>query len=422
MENGHARACLQRTIDDRLPPGILNPAGRRSPHAMKPGDSDSRRPPEPQTPPPDGATPSRAQPARRRAVTGVRAPSAGLLPPTWFAALTVAMVGLCVVSMVVGVQIGSVRIPAGTVVDVVWSKTLGTEGSSAAANLVQIVWDLRVPRVVLAALVGAGLSVVGVAVQALVRNPIADPYVLGVSSGASIGAAAVIVYGGAAGLSVLGLSGASFATACVSMALVYLVARRGGTLNPLRLVLTGVVAGYVLSALTSYLVFLGDPRGAQQVLFWLLGSFGRARWSMLAVPAVVLVVVLVWLLVRARPLDALLAGDEAAVTLGVPVARVRVELFIATAALTAVMVSVSGAVGFVGLVVPHIVRLLVGGLHRRVLIASALFGAIFMVWVDLAARTLASPQEIPIGILTAIIGGPLFLFLMYRNDRRRAAL
>jgi iron complex transport system permease protein len=130
----------------------------------------------------------------------------------------------------------------------------------------------------------------------------------------------------------------------------------------------------------------------------------------------------VWLLARARPLDALLAGDEAAVTLGVPVSRVRVELFVATAALTAVMVSVSGAVGFVGLVVPHIVRLLVGGLHRRVLITSALFGAAFMVWVDLAARTLASPQEIPVGILTAIIGGPLFLFLMYRSDRRAARL
>ncbi|MBO0680844.1 iron ABC transporter permease [Mycolicibacterium sp. S2-37] len=368
------------------------------------------------------AKPPEARPARRGAVVAARTPSAGLLPATWFAALAVAMVGLCVVSMVVGVQIGSVHIPAGTVVDVVWAKTVGATDSSIASHLVQIVWDLRVPRVALAALVGAGLSVVGVAVQALVRNPIADPYVLGVSSGASIGAAAVIVYGGATGLGMLGLSGAAFTTACLSMAVVYLVARRGGTLNPLRLVLTGVVAGYILSALTSYLVFLGDPRGAQQVLFWLLGSFGRARWSMLAVPAVVLLVVLVWLLVRARPMDALLAGDEAAVTLGVPVARVRVELFIATAALTAVMVSVSGAVGFVGLVVPHIVRLVVGGLHRRVLIASVLFGAIFMVWVDLAARTLASPQEIPIGILTAIIGGPLFLFLMYRSDRRRAAL
>lgn len=351
-----------------------------------------------------------------------RAPSAGLLPSTAFAALTVALVGLSLVSVVVGVQIGSVRIPAATVVEVVWAKTLGSAESAAAANVVQIVWDLRVPRVALAALVGAGLSVVGVAVQALVRNPIADPYVLGVSSGASIGAAAVMVFGGAFGLGMLGLSGAAFATACGSMAVVYLVARRGGVLNPLRLVLTGVVAGYVLSAVTSYLVFLGDPRGAQQVLFWLLGSFGRARWSMLVVPAVVLAVVLAWLLARARPLDALLAGDEAAVTLGVPVARVRVELFMATAALTAVMVSVSGAVGFVGLVVPHIVRLLVGGMHRRVLITSALFGAIFMVWVDLAARTLASPQEIPVGILTAIIGGPLFLFLMHRSDRRAAGL
>lgn len=360
--------------------------------------------------------------ARGRADSALRARTAGLLPAAWFAGLIVVLAGLGVVSTVVAVQIGSVHVPAGTVVEVVWARVFGTADTSAAVNVIQIVWDLRVPRVLLAALVGAGLSVVGVAVQALVRNPIADPYVLGVSSGASVGAAIVIVYGGVAGLGALGLGGAAFVTACLSMAVVYIVARRGGALNPLRLVLTGVVAGYVLSALTSYLVFLGDPRGAQQVLFWLLGSFGRARWSMLAVPAVVLAVVLVWLLARARPLDALLAGDEAAVTLGVAVGRVRMELFVATAALTAVMVSVSGAVGFVGLVVPHIVRLLVGGLHRRVLITSALFGMVFMVWVDLAARTLASPQEIPIGILTAIVGGPLFLVLMYRSDRRAATL
>ncbi len=352
-----------------------------------------------------------------------RPASAGLLPPTWFGALALALIAVGAVSVVVGVGIGSVRVPAATVVEVIWAKTLGSVDSAVPAHLVQVVWDLRVPRVLLAALVGAGLSVVGVAVQALVRNPIADPYVLGVSSGASIGAAAVIVYGSALGLGTLGLSGAAFLTACLSMAVVYAVARRGGRgLDPLRLVLTGVVAGYVLSALTSYLVFRGDPRGAQQVLFWLLGSFGRARWSMLVVPAVVLVIVLVWLLIRARPMDALLVGDEAAVTFGVPVARLRLELFVATAALTAVMVAVSGAVGFVGLVVPHIVRLLVGGLHRRVLIISALFGAVFMVWVDLAARTLASPQETPVGIVTAVIGGPLFLFLMSRNDRRAGGL
>jgi iron complex transport system permease protein len=361
--------------------------------------------------------------ARRRLSSTSRSPSGVLLPASWFIALILVLTAVGVVSMIVGVGIGSVRIPAATVVEVIWAKTLGSAESPAARNVEQIVWDLRVPRVALAALVGAGLSVVGVAVQALVRNPIADPYVLGVSSGASIGAAGVIVYGGALGLGALGLSGAAFATACLSMALVYVVARRGGGgLNPLRLILTGVVVGYVLSALTSYLVFQGDPRGAQQVLFWLLGSFGRARWSTLVIPAVVLALVLFWLVARARAMDALLAGDEAAVTFGVPVARVRLELFAATAALTAVMVAVSGAVGFVGLVVPHIVRLLVGELHRRVLVASALFGAVFMVWVDLAARTLASPQEIPIGILTALIGGPLFLVLMSRRDRRTGTL
>lgn len=332
-------------------------------------------------------------------------------------ALVIALCSLLVASLVVGVAVGSVRLPASTVWEVIVAQATGRE-TSVPTNQQQIIWQLRVPRVALAALVGAGLSVAGVAVQALVRNPIADPYVLGVSSGASVGAAMVILFGVLSGLGSLGISVAAFVTAMASMACVYLIAQRSGRLDPLRLVLSGVVIGYVLSALTSFLVFQADPRAAQQVLFWLLGSFGRARWSILPIPAIALTGATAFLLVRARTLDALASGDDAAMTLGVSVGRLRIELFVITAALTAVLVAVSGAIGFVGLVVPHAVRALVGGLHRRVLLVSTLLGALFMIWVDIAARTVASPQEIPVGIITALVGGPVFIVLMRHRDRR----
>lgn len=340
------------------------------------------------------------------------------MPATYLPVVFVGMVAAVVVSVLVGVSVGSVRVPVSTVWDVIVSEITGRE-SAVATNQRQIIWELRVPRVALAGVVGAGLSIAGVAVQALVRNPIADPYVLGVSSGASVGASLVILFGVLGSLGSLGLSVAAFCTAMASMTVVYLVAQRGGELDPLRLVLSGVVAGYVLSAITSFLVFSGDTRAAQQVLFWLLGSFGGARWSTLAIPVVVLIVALVLLTVRARQLDALTSGDDAATTLGVPVQRLRIELFVITAALTAVLVAVSGAIGFVGLVVPHAVRALVGGLHRRVLVFAALSGALFMIWVDIAARTLARPQEIPVGIITALVGGPVFIVLMRQRDRRR---
>jgi len=346
--------------------------------------------------------------------------STGLLPARTLPLLVLGLIALNIVSVVVGVSIGSVTIAPGTVWNVVFSEATGMDTSAGVPNNVrQIVWELRLPRVLLAGLVGAGLSIVGVAIQSLVRNPIADPYVLGVSSGASIGAALVIIFGAFGGLGSASLTIAAFVTALASMTIVYLMALQGGRLDPLRLVLTGVVVGYVASAITSFLVFRGDPRAAQQVLFWLLGSFGRARWSMLAIPAIALVIGLVVLVIRSRPLDALMSGDEAAVTLGVPVNRLRIELFLLTAALTAVMVAVCGAVGFVGLVIPHMVRLIVGSLHRRVVLVSALLGSVFMMWVDLAARTIAAPQEIPVGIITALVGGPMFIVLMRHRDRRR---
>jgi iron complex transport system permease protein len=348
--------------------------------------------------------------------------TSGLLPTTVIPAVACLLVVALVASIVMAVSVGSVAVPPGTVWRIIAAETVGVElDASIGRNLRQIVWELRLPRVLLAGIVGAGLAVVGVAVQALVRNPLADPYILGISSGASVGAALVILFGLFSSLGTSAISVAAFLTAMATMAVVYLIANESGRLSPMRLVLTGVVVGYVLSAVTSFAIFRADPRASQQVLFWLLGSFGRARWDTLAIPAVAFLAVLAHLWWRARPLDALVAGDSAAITFGVPVGRVRIELFVATAALTGIMVASSGAVGFVGLVVPHAVRMLVGGRHRRVLPLAALLGAVFMIWVDTGARVIASPQELPVGIITALVGGPIFIVLMRRRDRMRRA-
>lgn len=318
-----------------------------------------------------------------------------------------------VFSLVCGVALGPVRIPFPDVLALLKAAALGDTIDAARAGPYRIVWDIRLPRVLLAAVVGAGLSAVGVAVQAMVRNPLADPYVLGISSGASVGATAVASFGLFASLGVYALSTAAFLSALVAMALVYLVAKG---LTPLRLVLTGTAMAYGFSAIAMLLVFQ-SPRGeaARSAMFWLLGSLGGVTWAALPVAAATTAAGLLFLLGKGKVLNALAMGDEAATTLGVDVTRLRRGLFVVTAAMTGVLVAVSGAVGFVGLVLPHAVRLLVGADHRRVLAVAPLAGACFLVWVDVAARLLAAPEELPLGVITAALGVPCFVFLMRRR-------
>ncbi|XTP11304.1 FecCD family ABC transporter permease [Streptomyces albus subsp. chlorinus] len=318
-------------------------------------------------------------------------------------------------ALTAAVSWGSTSLSPGEVWGVVGRRLAGGGARPGTHDL--IVWQLRVPRAVLAALVGAGLGLVGTAVQALVRNPLADPYLLGVSNGASLGAVAALVLGlGTGGALGLGLSTAAFAGALATFALVWAVARRGGGFAPLRLVLAGVAIGQFLSGFTSYLVLrAGDEQQTHSVLFWLMGSLSGANWPLLAVPAVAVPAALVWLQARARRLNALLAGDETAAGLGVDVARLRRELFTVTSMLTGVLVAVSGAIAFVALMVPHVCRLVVGGDHRRLLPVSALFGALLLVVVDLVCRTAMPDQELPVGVVTSLLGAPALLYLL---DRR----
>ncbi|MGC4938667.1 FecCD family ABC transporter permease [Kribbella sp. DT2] len=321
-----------------------------------------------------------------------------------------------VVSLLLAVGLGAIQVPYDDALRYLWAGLTGGVISGDDVAAYSVIWDVRTPRVLLAAVVGAGLSSVGVAVQVMVRNALADPFVLGVSSGASVGASAVVVFGLFAALGIYALSFAAFLGALLASVLVYAAARSSAGLNPLRLVLTGVAMAYGFQAAMSLIVFL-SPQGeaARTVLFWLLGSLGSATWGSLPLATIVVAAGLVVLWRWSRGLDVLALGDETAASLGTPAETLRRKLFALTAVVTGVLVAVSGAVGFVGLVLPHLARMLVGAGHRRVLVIAPLAGAVFMVWVDVVCRTVVAPQELPIGVVTALIGVPVFVVLLRRR-------
>lgn len=325
---------------------------------------------------------------------------------------------LLVVTATLGVSLGSVSLSLGAVWHVIVDHVAGHPKGTVAD---EIVWQIRLPRVLLAAAVGGALTVAGTVVQVLVRNALADPFLLGISSGGSVGATAVLLLGTFASLGVWAISAGSVLGALGAMAAVFLVSRTRRQLSPTHLILCGVVLSALFESVTSFLIFRGNPQATQSVLFWLLGSFGLASWSQLPIPALALVVAMGYLMAEGRDLNALAMGTEPAASLGVDVRRLRRNVFIVASLMAGVAVAVSGVIGFVGLVVPHIVRLMVGPDHRRVLPVGALFGASFMVLGDLLARTVVAPQEMPIGVITAFIGAPVLLVLIRRRPYRYGA-
>ncbi|WZH53471.1 MAG: iron ABC transporter permease [Nocardioides alkalitolerans] len=320
------------------------------------------------------------------------------------------------VTLVVGVGAGPVAVSPGDSFRIVLHHLTGIGDVTWESRHDAIVWQIRAPRVILGATVGAGLAMAGVVLQAMVRNILADPYVLGINSGASCGAAAAILFGAGAAFGDYALQGSAFLGALAASALVFLVARSAGRITSVRLLMAGVAIGYALSAATSFLIFASDSaEGARSVMFWLLGSLGLAGWNgPLAVVVVVVAGTAAVLVVTGRRLDALVVGDETALTLGIHPERFRSLLLVGVSLLVGVLVAMAGSIGFVGLVIPHLARRLVGGTHRAVVPVAALLGAILLVWADVLARTLLAPQEIPIGIITALVGAPFLLFLVRR--------
>jgi iron complex transport system permease protein len=283
------------------------------------------------------------------------------------------------------------------------------------ANSVEwrIVADIRLPRAMAALATGALLTLAGALMQVLLRNPLADPYVLGVSGGAAAFTLGAMLLG----LTFLPLALFAFAGALVSSIAVFVLAHGRGPWSTARMLLTGVVVAAGWGAVISLMLALGDDRSLRGMLFWLMGDLGYARVSPAWLPALAALVAV--LMLRARSLNILAAGETQAALLGEEPRRRYTEIYVAASALTALAVSIAGTIGFVGLIVPHLMRLVVGADHRRLLPAAALFGGGFLVVADTLARNLFSPRQLPVGVLTALIGVPLFLLLLNRSGGRK---
>lgn len=319
-------------------------------------------------------------------------------------------------SLSIAVSVGAVAVPAGTVWGVLANKLLpGFVEQTWSQGREAIVWNIRFPRAILAMMVGAGLAIVGASLQAVTRNPLADPHLLGISSGGAFGAIFALLHSGLF-LGALTVPLLAFFGALAATLIVLGVSRLADASSADRLVLAGVAVSFIIMAAANGLIFLGDPRASHTVVFWMLGGLGLAQWDQLIYPLVILILCGAWLTLRTTQLNAMTIGDETAATLGIAVARFRLIVFVIGALITGVMVAFSGIIGFVGLMVPHIARMLVGGDYTRVLPASALVGAIFLLWADIAARTVMAPEDMPIGIVTGIVGGMFFVWLLGRRS------
>ena len=281
-----------------------------------------------------------------------------------------------------------------------------------------VLWNIRLPRAVLAMLVGGALAASGATLQGIFRNPLTDPGLIGVASGAALGAVASIVLGigifGVATLPVAAFLGGLAATLCV-----YLMARRNGRTEVVTLLLTGIALNAIAGAATGFLIFIASDAQLRSVVFWSLGSLGGATWRNVLVVGPPIVAGLLLLPRWGRDLNLLTLGEREARHLGVETERVRLALIVLTALLTGAAVAVCGTIGFVGLVVPHLIRLIAGPDHRALVPASALGGALLVTLADLASRTIAAPVEVPLGVITALAGGPFFLWLLHRTRREQ---
>ena len=316
---------------------------------------------------------------------------------------------LLILIILISITLGSVKVSFLRSVRILFLSLLGMKGAGSDTERT-IILSLRLPRAILAGFVGAGLSVSGATFQALLRNPLADPYILGVSSGAAVGAMIAILLG--LGTFSLGLPLASFLGALLSILVVFYFGRQDGKIHPHTLLLTGVIMGSFLSALIMFFISVSRREELHTILFWLMGdfSFSNARIILIISPYILLGVVLLY--PRSRHLNLILSGEENAVQLGVDVEKLKLISYLLASLITAASVSACGLIGFVGLIIPHSVRLMFGPDHRLLIPSAALLGASFLIASDTFARTLLAPVELPVGVITAAFGGPFFIYLL----------
>jgi iron complex transport system permease protein len=316
---------------------------------------------------------------------------------------------LLILVILFSITMGSVRIPTLHSINILFQSILDPKGVGSETERT-IILSLRLPRAILAGLVGAGLSVSGATFQALLRNPLADPYILGVSSGAAVGTIIAILMG----LSThsFGLPLASFVGALLTVVAVFYFGRQDGKIHPNTLLLAGVIIGSFLSALIMFFISVSQKEELHTIIFWLMGdfSFSNLRAIIVILPYILFGILLLYL--HSRQLNLILSGEENAIQLGVDVERLKLISYIVASLITAASVSICGLIGFVGLIIPHSVRLVFGPDHRLLIPSSALIGASFLIASDTFARTLLAPTELPVGVITAAFGGPFFIYLL----------
>ncbi len=337
---------------------------------------------------------------------------------TAFLAALIVLIAALVLSVVFAVNLGTMDISALDIFKVVLYKLFGLGDASqyGSGPVADVVWFVRLPRIVLAIAVGMGLSVTGVVMQAIVKNPLADPYILGVSSGASLGATLALMLGVGTvfGGNFVGVT-AFLGAFAVSFA-VLLLAGAGSRANTTKLLLAGMALSAVCSAFSNFVVYVTDNKDAlKSVSYWLMGSLAGADWSEIAVILPLILIGTVFFWIQCRTLNLMLLGDETSVTLGTDLHRRRQIYLLISAAMVGFVVYASGMIGFVGLVVPHAVRMLFGTDHKKLIPLSALVGAVFLIWADVLCRIIIQGTELPIGILTSMIGAPCFIYLMIRR-------
>lgn len=338
-----------------------------------------------------------------------------------FIITVIEMLAVLFLSTIVATSIGQVNIPFSDTFTIIMYRITGLDFFSLEnidSAHINIIWLIRLPRVLTAGLVGIGLTICGIVMQASIQNPLADPYILGISSGATLGAtfALLIGIGSLPFIGQLGLATVAFIGALVASILVLVFANIGGKPTSTKLVLSGTVIDSMFSAFSSLIIYLSNnQQGLQNVTFWMMGSVASANWSKLPLLFLVVLISSVYFITQRRTLNIILMGDEGATTLGVNINFYRKLYLIVAALITGIIVSNCGMIGFVGLIIPHIIRALLGSDHKYLLPFGMIFGAIFMILTDLLARTIISGSEIPVGIITASFGAPIFLYMLVRK-------
>jgi len=321
-----------------------------------------------------------------------------------------------VISFIMALSLGAADISFNDVVSSLFSSFSSKESANNVLFFERIIWELRMPRAILAFLAGCGLAVSGLILQTVTRNPLADPYLFGISSGASLGVVISIVLLGSTISLVTPV--AAFVGSLLAMLMLLMIAGRRQSQQVESMLLAGVALSFLFSSFTSLLLYHTDPQAVTAVLFWTMGSFSRAEWGTLWFPAVVIISCVMMMLAYRRQLNAMLLGDESATTLGINVNRFRLVMLVLSSLITATLVSLCGGIGFVGLMIPHIVRFFVSQGTVFGILLTALAGGIFMIWVDVLSRIVLENQELPVGVITSAVGSLFFLSLLYFRKNR----